>query len=65
MKYGNSPTTIVTGKETFTKRATSLPDFSGFKAGIIVLSGDKIVYREGAFYTSSERALWAAGQKCT
>lgn len=61
VKYGNSPATIVTGKETFTKRAASLPDFSGFKAGIIVLSGDKIVYREGAFYTSSESVMggWA------
>ncbi len=61
VKYGSSPATIVTGKETFTKRAASLPDFAGFKAGIIVLSAEKIVYREGSFYTSAESVLggWA------
>lgn len=61
IKYGNSPATIVTGKETFTKRADRLPQYDGFKAGIIVLSSDKIVYREGGFYTSSETILggWA------
>lgn len=61
VKYGNSPATIVTGKETFTKRADKLPQYDGFKAGIIVLSHDKIVYREGSFYTSAEQVLggWA------
>ena len=61
IKYGTSPATIVTGKETFTKRADKLPQYDGFKAGIIVLSGEKIHYREGSFYTSSETLLggWA------
>lgn len=61
IKYGTSPATIVTGKETFTKRADKLPQYDGFKAGIIVLSNDKILYREGAFYTSAEQVLggWA------
>ncbi len=61
IKYGSAPATIVTGKETFTKRADKLPQYDGFKAGIIVLSGGKVVYREGSFYTESEHILggWA------
>ena len=63
IKYGNSPATIVTGKETFTKRADRLPQYDGFKAGIIVMSDDdkKICYREGGFYTIDETILggWA------
>ncbi|MCR4293609.1 MAG: phage recombination protein Bet [Candidatus Kuenenia sp.] len=61
IKYENSPATMVVGKETFTKRADKLPQYDGFKAGIIVSSGEKIQYREGSFYTSSEILLggWA------
>ena len=61
IKYKGTPATIVTGKETFTKRADSVPQYDGFKAGIIIFSNDKIVYREGSFHTSSEQVLggWA------
>jgi len=61
IKYGTAPATIVTGKETFTKRADKLPQYDGFKAGIIVYSNDKVVYREGCFYTTAEQVLggWA------
>ena len=61
IKYGTAPATIVTGKETFTKRADRLPQYDGFKAGIILQSNNQIVYREGSFYTSDETLLggWA------
>lgn len=61
IKYGTAPATIVTGKETFTKRADRLPQYDGFKAGIILQSNNQIVYREGSFFTSGEILLggWA------
>lgn len=63
IKYGNSPATIVTGKETFTKRASRIESYSGFKAGLIVLSeGAEPVYREGSFYIRGTEQLaggWA------
>lgn len=61
IKYGASPATIVVGKEAFTKRADKLPQFDGFKAGIIVVSASKIVIREGSFYVSPEEVVggWA------
>lgn len=40
IKYGSSPATIVTGKETFTQRAESHPDYDGMEAGVIVMRGD-------------------------
>lgn len=61
-KYGNSPATIVTGKETFTKRADKKPTYLGKTAGIIVktLSGE-IEQREGTFYLPNEEIVggWA------
>jgi phage recombination protein Bet len=63
IKYGSSPATIVTGKETFTKRASRIESYAGFKAGLIVL-GDcaEPVYREGSFYIKDKEHLaggWA------
>lgn len=41
IKYGNnSPATIVTGKEVFTKRAHKTPECKGFKAGVIVQNNE-------------------------
>ena len=63
IKYGNSPATIVTGKETFTKRASRIESYAGFKAGLILL-GERAepVYREGSFYIRGKEQLaggWA------
>lgn len=62
VKYGTSPATIVTGKETFTKRASRIESYSGFKAGIIVLTSKDLAYREGSFYMRDSESLvggWA------
>lgn len=61
IKYGSEAASIVVGKETFTKRADRLPQYNGFKAGLILLSGGHVTYREGSFFTSSEILLggWA------
>lgn len=56
VKYdGNQPATIVVGKDTFTKRAEEHPQYTGFKAGVIVVARDGVVTeREGTFYTTEE-----------
>lgn len=61
IKYGTSPATLVTGKEAFMKRAERHPQFNGFKAGIIVVSGEEILYREGMFALPNEEIVggWA------
>ncbi len=61
IKYGEEAATIVTGKDTFTKRADRIPQYDGFKAGIIVLSNNKVAYREGSFWVTGETLLggWA------
>lgn len=63
IKYDkNQPASIVVGKETFTKRAARLPQFNGFKAGIIVLDNAKqVTYREGSLLIAGEELLggWA------
>lgn len=61
IKYGTEAASIVVGKETFTKRADRLPQYNGFKAGLILLSGGNVIYREGSFFTSAEALLggWA------
>ncbi|MGN1358693.1 MAG: phage recombination protein Bet [Bacilli bacterium] len=63
VKYGTSPAQIVTGKDAFTKRAESNPDYAGKQAGIIVINLKKDVeYREGTFYLKGREELvggWA------
>lgn len=62
VKYGNSPATIVVGKETFTKRASKNPKYRGKQAGIIVRCADgSTESREGTFYTQDEEVVggWA------
>lgn len=49
IKYGNSPATMVTGKEVFTKRANANPDYEGFEAGVTFIDGNGVVQkREGS-----------------
>lgn len=62
IKFGNSPATIVTGKDVFTKRAKRNKDYKGKQAGIIVLDiNGQIVEREGTFHLPDEKIVggWA------
>lgn len=63
VKYGNQSAQIVTGKDAFTKRAESNPNYAGKKAGVIVINLKKnIEYREGSFYLKGREELvggWA------
>jgi len=61
IKYGSTPATIVTGKDTFIKRARSIQQYRGFKAGIIVISNKAVVYREGGMLIKGEELIggWA------
>lgn len=58
IKFGNSPASMVVSKDVFQKRADKNPDYDGKKAGIIVQNADgEIIYRDGAFYVSTETVV--------
>ena len=63
VKYGDkNPATIVTGKDTFLKRASRNERYEGKESGIIVKNKDgKIDYREGTFRDKDEEIVggWA------
>ena len=62
IKYGNSPATMVTGKELFTKRAKRNPKYAGMSAGIFVTDANgNLVEREGAMALPGETIVggWA------
>jgi len=61
IKYGSGPATIVVGKDAFTRRAEEHPQFDGFRAGIIVCTGEdrKLEYREGTFLMKGEELVGA------
>lgn len=62
IKYGNSPATIVTGKDVFTKRAKRNANYAGKRAGIIVQTPDgNTEERDGTFKLPSETIVggWA------
>lgn len=63
IKYGSAPASIVTGKEVFTKRAASNPDYEGMDAGVTVLRDGVIERREGSavFKAAGEQLVggWA------
>ena len=62
VKYGNNPATIVTGKDTFTKRAERNEKYNGKAAGIIVQKKDgSIEQREGTVHLKDETIVggWA------
>lgn len=52
VKYGNGPASIITGKETFTKRANANPAFKGMEHGVVFMRktphGVTVEKREGA-----------------
>ena len=57
IKFGNSPASIVVGKDTFSKRAVRNPKYQGFRAGIVVQKGDAIECREGSLLLKDEPLL--------
>lgn len=60
IKFGNSPATIVVGKDAILKRATLHPQFDGFKSGVIVRTAEgEIVNRQGCFKLDSDELVGA------
>ena len=62
IKFGQEPATIVTGKETFTKRAAASEICKGWEAGIVVVgTDDEIKKREGTLKLPQETLIggWA------
>lgn len=61
IKYGSTPATIVTGKDTFTKRAAKNPRYLGKESGIIVETESGFEQREGTFHLKDEPIVggWA------
>ena len=62
IKFGNSPATLVTGKDTFTKRAAKSEKCAGYEAGVIVQKQDgSIEQRKGSLVLPDEKLVggWA------
>jgi phage recombination protein Bet len=62
IKYDeNRPASYVVGKDAFTQRANSIPEYDGMGAGIIVQRGNKIEYLDGTFHAPGDVLLggWA------
>ena len=62
VKFGNHPATIVTGKETFTKRAMASGRCKGWEAGVIVTDkAGTVINREGTFMAKEDALVggWA------
>ena len=62
VKYGSSPATIVTGKDTFLKRAERNDKYKGKASGIVIQTKDgKIEYRDGTLKLDGEKIVggWA------
>lgn len=62
IKYGNSPATMVVGKEVLLKRAMRSPKYEGMQAGIITVDNNgNLKEREGTFVLDNETLVggWA------
>lgn len=62
IKFGNAPATMVTGKDTFTKRAAKSPLCAGYEAGVVVQGKDgQLNERKGALVLPNETLVggWA------
>lgn len=58
VKYGNSPATIITGKEAFTKRAFRHPKFRGMEAGVTIIGTDgRLHRRDGSLLLVGEKLV--------
>lgn len=54
IKYGNSPATVVVGKDVHMKRAAKHPDFAGLQAGVVIKADQGIERREGSLVLDDE-----------
>lgn len=62
VKYqDNQPASIITGKDTFMKRAARNPNFDGLEAGVIVRKGNETTFRKGTLVLDDEELVggWA------
>lgn len=63
IKYGNSPATMVVGKDAITKRAMRNASFAGQQAGVVVqqVETGELEYRTGALVLEDEKLVggWA------
>ena len=62
IKYGNSPATVVVGKDVLLKRAMRSSKYEGSQAGVIVVTADgELKEREGTFVLENEELVggWA------
>ncbi len=62
IKFGNAPATMVTGKDTFTKRAAKSPLCAGYEAGVVVQGKDGQLHeRKGSLVLPNETLVggWA------
>lgn len=60
VKYkADSPASIITSKEVFSKRANANPNYEGFEAGVTVINGKgEIIHRQGsAVYSAAKEKL--------
>lgn len=66
IKYdGNAPASYVVGKDTFTQRAEANPDFTGYRAGVIVQRQNQVVMEDGSFLLPGDVLLggWFEGRR--
>lgn len=55
VKYGNSPASVIAGKDAFVKRATRNKRYRGHEAGITIIGTDKKIHRrEGSMLLGGE-----------
>jgi len=61
IKFGNSPATMVVGKDVFTRRANTNTNCAGWKAGVIIKTEAGLEEREGTFLLEGELLVggWA------
>ncbi len=61
VKYGTSPAAAVVAKGGFLKKADSIPEYAGFKAGVIVITESGVVKRTNGLILPSETLVggWA------
>ncbi len=57
VKYGTYPATQIVAKDVFLKRANKNQDYAGFKAGVIVLRSETVVYQVGSMILSDDKIL--------
>ena len=63
IKYGDSPASMVVGKDAFTKRADAHPQFAGMESGVVVMmkNGIEPIHRKGTLVLADEDIVggWA------